>query len=79
MGLKLASQTPMISPELRATLDNAYAVFARYPMPDYLGLSGAFQLRDLSLERWKELDEKYDIDLLMLHFDNLTRNLEGRH
>ena len=51
--------------DLRRVVDNAYEVFARYPVPDGLGLSGNFQLRDLSLERWLRLNEERDMGVLM--------------
>ena len=62
----------MITPELRHALDNAYDVFARYQAPDYLGLGAQFQLRDLSFARWRQLDEKHDMDLLMYSSDCVT-------
>ena len=56
--------------ELRHALDNAYDVFARYNAPDYLEL-GNFQLRDLSIERWHELDDKHDVEISMYSDDGI--------
>ena len=50
-----------MTPEMRQALDVVYDVFARYPTPNYLGLSGNFQLRDLTLENWLQLDKDYNI------------------
>ena len=51
--------------DLRRALDAAYDVFARYPLPDIWDLSGNFQARDLSLERWFKLNEERDMGVLM--------------
>ena len=55
--------------ELRHALDDAYAVFAGYNLPDYLGLGGNFQLRDLSAARWHQLNEDHDMGVLMFSDD----------
>ena len=54
-----------MTPEILRSLDDAYAIFARYPMPNYLGLSGAFQLRDLTSADWENLDSRLDLGVLM--------------
>ncbi len=58
--------------ELRHALDKAYDVFARYPVPKDCGLSGQFQLRELSLKRWHQLDDEHDMGLLMYSEDSAT-------
>ena len=55
--------------ELRSALDNAYVVFARYPMPNYLGLRGNLQLRDLGIGVWHQLNEEHDMGVLMYSDD----------
>lgn len=52
-------------PELHRALDNAYDVFARYDAPDYLGLGNHFQLRDLTVAQWQQLDEKHNMGVQM--------------
>ncbi len=54
-----------MTPELRDALDNAYEVFARYDAPDYLGLNGNFQLRDLTIASWHQFNENHDMGVLM--------------
>ena len=54
-----------MTPQLRSALDAAYDVFAGYNAPDYLGLGGNFQLRDLTVEQWHAWDRQQDLGVLM--------------
>ena len=58
-----------MTPELRHALDNAYDVFARYDVPEYLSLGGNFQLCDLTVARWHALDKQRDLGVLMFSDD----------
>ena len=51
--------------ELHRALNEAHKVFACYGVPDYLGLGGSFQLRDLTMENWEQLNEQHDMGVLM--------------
>ncbi len=58
-----------MTPDLRQALDDAYAAFAGYNAPDYLGLGGNFQLRDLSVESWQKFHAQHDMIVLMYSDD----------
>ena len=67
----------MISPELRAALDNAYQVFARYHAPrDLIYARGvAHRPRDLSVANWNQLNFDNDLQVLLLDADVLRHFL----
>ncbi len=58
-----------MTPELRRALDDAYAVFAEYEAPAYLGLGNNFQLRDLKVESWQKFHAQQDMIVLMYSDD----------
>lgn len=71
-GLNFGAIQPMITPQLRLALDNLYEVFARYDAPDYLGLDGNFQLRDLTVKQWHALGENHDM-MVQMHNETTFR------